>query len=85
MAKGLCYYCDQPFDKGHKCGSKTTQIFHVKVPGKDEHTNADTHEFSREIEFDSGKVEPQLSTNALNKGLGFHTMRINGHTKGRKQ
>ncbi|KAJ8433080.1 hypothetical protein Cgig2_014128 [Carnegiea gigantea] len=22
MAKGLCYYCDQPFERRHKCGNK---------------------------------------------------------------
>lgn len=43
MAKGLCYYCDQPFDKGHKCGSKTTQVFLVEVPGEDEQDIEDTH------------------------------------------
>ena len=79
MAKGLCYYCNQPFDKGHKCRSRTTQLFLVEVPGEDEQDREDTHEFSGEIDFDSREMEPQISMNAMNGVSGFHTMRINEH------
>ena len=36
MAKGLCYYCDRPFGRGHKCTNRNTQLFLVKVPRDDE-------------------------------------------------
>ena len=42
MAKGLCSYCDQPFEKGHRCGSKTTQLFLVEIPGEGDKENGDT-------------------------------------------
>ncbi|KAJ8444427.1 hypothetical protein Cgig2_005949 [Carnegiea gigantea] len=35
IAKGLCYYYDKPFDKGHKCATTATQLFLVEVPGVD--------------------------------------------------
>ncbi|VFQ70632.1 unnamed protein product [Cuscuta campestris] len=31
IAKGLCYYCDQPFHKGHKCSFKEQQLFTVEI------------------------------------------------------
>ncbi|KAJ8425815.1 hypothetical protein Cgig2_028176 [Carnegiea gigantea] len=30
IAKGLCYYCDKPFERGHKCANRTTQLFLVE-------------------------------------------------------
>ena len=31
MAKGLWYYFDKPFEKGHKCGFKELEIFIVDI------------------------------------------------------
>ena len=36
ISKGLCYYCDAPYDRNHKCPLKETQLFTVEVPGLDE-------------------------------------------------
>jgi len=58
MAQGLCYCCDQPFEKGHKCGSKTTQLFLVEVPREEEGECDATNEFSGEIDFDSEDIDP---------------------------
>lgn len=63
MAKGLCYYCDQPFERGHKCGNKGKQLYLVEVMGEeDEVTDSgkftgevDTGDFTGEVEFDKGK------------------------------
>ncbi|KAJ8448024.1 hypothetical protein Cgig2_028900 [Carnegiea gigantea] len=33
-AKGLCYFCDQPYERGHKCSNKKTQLFLVEIPGE---------------------------------------------------
>ncbi|XP_063948159.1 uncharacterized protein LOC135152240 [Daucus carota subsp. sativus] len=35
IAKGLCYYCDQTYEKGHKCKFKEPQLFTVEVPSDD--------------------------------------------------
>lgn len=31
IAKGLCYYCDQPYDRQHKCKFREPQLFTVEV------------------------------------------------------
>lgn len=78
MAKGLCYYYDQPFERGHKCAKKTTQLFLVQVLGEEEKENTD-EEFSGEVEFNLEDVEPKVSVNAMNGVSRFHTMGINGY------
>lgn len=32
MAKGLCYYCDQKYERGHRCSFKEKQLFTVEIP-----------------------------------------------------
>ena len=76
---GFCHYCDQPFDKGHKCQEKTTQLFLIEIPGEEGKENEGTNEFSREINFGSDEAEPRVPMNAMNGAGGFLTMRINGH------
>lgn len=36
IAKGLCYFCDKPFEKGHKCGFKEPQLFTVEIMDYDD-------------------------------------------------
>src|SRR5688572_89590 len=37
LAEGLCYFCDQPYKRGHKCNHKKTQFFFIEIPSeKDE-------------------------------------------------
>lgn len=36
IAKGLCYYCDKPFERGNKCQFKQSQLFTVEVWEKEE-------------------------------------------------
>jgi len=79
MAKGLCSYCDQPFEKGHRCGSKTTQLFLVEIPSEGDEENGDTNEFAGKLDFVAEELEPLVSMNAMNGATGFHTMRINGY------
>lgn len=35
IAKGLCYFCDQPYDRQHKCQFKESQLFTVEIQGGD--------------------------------------------------
>lgn len=32
MAKGLCYYCDKKYERGHRCQFKEPQLFTVEIP-----------------------------------------------------
>ncbi|KAJ8425353.1 hypothetical protein Cgig2_021916 [Carnegiea gigantea] len=60
MAQGLNFFCDKPYERAHKCGNKTTQLFFVEVPGEDEEQNGQevgqAKEFVKELEFDLGNL-----------------------------
>ena len=83
IAKGLCYYCDQPFDKGHKCGTKGKQLFLVEVMD-DMGGEEEVEELGDEDESREEDITPQISINAMNGNMGFQTMRVTGHV-GKKQ
>lgn len=74
------FLCDQPYERGHKCSSPTTQLFLVEVLGDEEDGTAERSVFTGEVEFEEEKVVPQISINTY---PGFNAMRVNGH-KGKK-
>ncbi|XP_074346521.1 uncharacterized protein LOC141685312 [Apium graveolens] len=81
MAKGLCYYCDQPYDRSHICQFKEAQLFTVEIPGN----NGDLMRYEMSEESSENEVEeeeaiedPKMSVNALSENQGFHTMRVRG-------
>ncbi|XP_074363636.1 uncharacterized protein LOC141704251 [Apium graveolens] len=86
IAKGLCYYCDQAYERGHKCKFKEPQLFTVEVPGKlvssemdlkgDELTNESFYEVNGDVEF-------VISVNALAGNQNFQTMRLKGISMGK--
>ncbi|XP_021859476.2 uncharacterized protein [Spinacia oleracea] len=79
IAKGLCYYCDSPYDRNHKCQFREPQLFTVEIPGEIE-------ELSDVEELDVGEKdanEPQISMSALSGSQGFSTMRVRGLVKGK--
>ena len=41
--KSLCYFCDQPYGRGHRCQTKMIQLFLVK-------TTRDTNKGDEELE-----------------------------------
>ncbi|XP_017227846.1 uncharacterized protein LOC108203433 [Daucus carota subsp. sativus] len=73
IAKGLCYYCDNKYEKGHKCQFKEPQLFTVEIPCVDlDSSDSDT---------ESGEVEngdPCISVNALSGSPSFSSMRVKG-------
>ena len=34
IAKSLCYFCDQSYERGHNCPTKQSQLFLIEVPTK---------------------------------------------------
>ena len=78
MAKGLCFLCDQPYERGHKCSSPTKQLFLVEVLVEGEEETVGGNTFTGEVEFEEEEVVPQISINAMSGHPGFHTMRVNG-------
>ncbi|CAO2840780.1 unnamed protein product [Amaranthus hypochondriacus] len=81
IAQGLCYLCDKPYEKGHKCDFKEPQLFTIEVLGDaDEEGNEymdDEYSSLPVQEFD----EPHISLHALTGEQAFHTMRVVGFVK----
>lgn len=70
IAKGLCYNCDENFDKNHKCKFKEPQLFTVEIASYDGEITA-LDEETLSYKEDSGDVNPgeesevHISVNAL--------------------
>ncbi|KAL2905959.1 Transposon Ty3-I Gag-Pol polyprotein [Bienertia sinuspersici] len=87
--KGLCYFCDKPYEKGHKCQLKQAQLFLVEIPGVGEELkDSDREEEEAEYEHVGQKLELSeisscISINALSGSHNFQTMRVNGVCNGK--
>ncbi|VFQ94927.1 unnamed protein product [Cuscuta campestris] len=73
IAKGLCYYCDKPFEKGHKCAGRGTSC--LEVPGDLE---IEEELDSQDSAYQVGSDNPLISVNAISGNQGFQTMRVTG-------
>nr|KYP34597.1 hypothetical protein KK1_044431 [Cajanus cajan] len=76
-AKGLCYFCDQPFTTKHSLTHKKLQIHVMEIgsPTASEEEEQETEEGGIE------SVEPQISVNALTGVPCFRTKRVTGYYK----
>lgn len=80
MAKGLCFFCDQTFERGHKCATNGKQLFLIEVLGKEEEEDLELVEtFDGKLEFELEEAFPQISIYAMCGNSGFHAIRVNGH------
>lgn len=78
IAKGLCYYCDQKYERGHKCAFRENQLFTVEIP------SCDNEESEYEIDNSDTELElkePLISVNALAGNQNYSTMRVQGRVK----
>lgn len=82
IAKGLCYYCDQPYNRDHKCNFKEPQLFTVEVPGNSE-AEDDNGSDDEDIVQEMGMNQPCISVSALSGNHNFHTMRVKGMVNGK--
>ncbi|VFQ67546.1 unnamed protein product [Cuscuta campestris] len=78
-AKGLCYFCDEPYEKGHKCQTRKTQLFLVEIPGDDLANDEEEALLDGHNEFEILETEPCISFHAVNGITGYQTMRVTGH------
>ncbi|XP_068475195.1 uncharacterized protein [Phaseolus vulgaris] len=74
-AKGLCYFCDEPYSMEHSLVHKKLQI-HVMEMDNDDINVKDTINEEREP---TQSAEPQISVNALTGVTRLRTMRITGY------
>lgn len=80
IANGLCYYCDAPYDRNHKCQFKEPQLFTVEISGDGVEETSDSVEI---YVGDTEISEPLISMSALSGSQGFTTMRVRGVVKGK--
>uniref|UniRef100_A0A1D1ZCI9 Retrotransposon-derived protein PEG10 n=1 Tax=Anthurium amnicola TaxID=1678845 RepID=A0A1D1ZCI9_9ARAE len=76
-AKGLCYSCDEKWNRGHKCAAH--KLFLIQIVPAAEAFDSD------EEDFDSPPAtlpHPEISTQAIHGAESASTMRIWGHIKG---
>jgi len=74
-AKGLCYFCDEPFTPAHSLTHKKLQIHVLEL---DEVTDSD-EETPTAVETGTSNVgDPLISVNALTGITSFRTMRVTG-------
>ncbi|XP_056690258.1 uncharacterized protein [Spinacia oleracea] len=79
IAKGLCYYCDAPYDRTHKCQFKEPHLFTIEISSSNEDKGSEASEDDEDDELDStGVAKPILSLNALSGNQNFQTMRVKG-------
>ena len=81
MAKGLCYYCDKKYERGHKCQFKEAQLFTVEIPC--DTTTVITEEEVEGMVQEEFSDEPCISVNALMGSNTFNTMRVQGWVQGK--
>lgn len=80
MTKGLCYYCDKKYERGHKCQFKEAQLFTVEIPCEEEVL---VEEEVVEAVYNEYSSEPCISVNALMGSHTFNTMRVQGWVQGK--
>ncbi|XP_074336044.1 uncharacterized protein LOC141673210 [Apium graveolens] len=82
MAKGLCYYCDKKYERGHKCQFKEAQLFAVEIPCEEEENSIEEEELD-ETRQEEAHNKPSISVNALMGSHTFNTMRVQGWVQGK--
>ncbi|XP_056683030.1 uncharacterized protein [Spinacia oleracea] len=71
IAKVLCYYCDQHYDRNHKCQFKEPRLFTVEIAGSSEDKADSNSDLEAETDEDEDVNEPVLSLNALSGNQNF--------------
>ncbi|KAL2930706.1 Transcription factor bHLH25 [Bienertia sinuspersici] len=91
IAKGLCYYCDKPYSRGHKCSFKEPQLFTVEIMANEEGESLSPNSISATsedgfsdqlIHLEMHETDPQISVHALSGNRNYHTMRVTGQYHG---
>ena len=75
-AKGLCFWCDDKFEAGHKCRGKRPQLYHLEME-ESEDINEDTESDNLDATVESQFAH--ISVQALDGSSAFQTMRVVGH------
>nr|GEW31532.1 putative unclassified retrotransposon protein [Tanacetum cinerariifolium] len=77
-AKGLCYYCDDPYTPGHKCSKPQLFMISDVSEVEDEETLDDT------LEQNSDDSHADISFHAISGSINPHTLRLPGKIKNKE-
>ena len=77
-AKGLCFWCDEKYEAGHRCKQRQLYVVEVQEESDDESGN-------EKAEKEEEEVKPHISVHAINGivSKGYKTMRVTGHVNKR--
>lgn len=76
LAQRLYFFCDMPYERGHKCNIKKTQLFLIEIPGSEDEGMEE--EGVVDYEYESEGETPHISVNTLCGNQSFQTMRVTG-------
>jgi hypothetical protein len=79
--KGLCFNCDNKYNKGHKCGEK--KLFYIDCEEEEEQEQEPSQDENVE-EILSEELTPTTSCNALSRISTRQTLKIEGYIKKKK-
>lgn len=75
-SKGLCFFCNEKYEYGHRCKGKRPQLYHMEWDDLDEDADDEaTHEADNEFS--------QISVNAMAGITEYQTMRVTGYYRKR--
>jgi hypothetical protein len=72
-AKGLCFNCDNKYNKGHKCGEK--KLFYIDCEEEEEQEQEQSQDENTEA-ISSKELTPTISCNALARIITPQTLKI---------
>lgn len=64
-----------PYERGHNCNIKKTQLFLIEILGTEEEEGEQEND---NVEYEMEGETPQISVNALCGNQSFQTMRVTG-------
>lgn len=76
IAKRLCYYCDQPYDRNHKCQFKEPHIFIVEISNSEDKISISEEE--DEDSEEEGLSYPVILVSETSGNQNFQTTRVKG-------
>lgn len=71
--KGLCYFCDKPYERDHKYQLIQSQVFTIEIPSVD---SLETNSSLSEGLVSGEEEEAFISLSAISGSQVFHTMRV---------
>lgn len=80
--KGLCFYCDKKFEKGHKC--KNQKLYRLEIVAVDSEEEPDSKAEESEEEEEENEQSLVLTSSAMEGTFGVSSIRLVGKIYGKE-